>query len=137
MSGFEVAGIVLGALPIIVSGLKFYLHGASTIREWRRYKRPLQQLVTELETSHVIFQNVLEKLLLGIAADDQIDNMIKDPFGPAWKQPAIHHKVREKLWRNPQVFEDTVQDMGAAVAEMRESLQIDVDGKVSGKSPPL
>ncbi|KAK3998033.1 hypothetical protein QBC44DRAFT_303151 [Cladorrhinum sp. PSN332] len=131
MSGFEVAGIVLGSLPVIVSGLKFYLQGASTVKEWRRYKRPLQQLIAELETSHVIFQNVLEKLLLGVAADDEIDDMIKNPFGSAWKRHEIHHKIREKLWRNPKVFENAVRDMEAAVAELQTSLQISADGTVA------
>ncbi|KAK4222841.1 hypothetical protein QBC38DRAFT_548908 [Podospora fimiseda] len=57
--------------------------------------------------------------------------MIKNPFGQSWKQQEVHHRIREKLWRNPKVFENTVRDIEVAVAELQSSLQIGSDGKVA------
>ncbi|KAK3685900.1 hypothetical protein B0T22DRAFT_443022 [Podospora appendiculata] len=116
MSGFEIAGAVLGSLPIIVSGLQFYMEGASTIGKLRIYKRELERLILSIETEHVMLQDICEKLLLGIAPQTQIEEMIDDPFGALWKQ------------------QDTAEAMAEAIRLMMEKLNVGPDGKRHFKS---
>ncbi|RKK07326.1 hypothetical protein BFJ68_g9339 [Fusarium oxysporum] len=130
MSGFEVAGIVLGSIPIVVSALQCYMNGLGTLQNFRSYKRILRSLILTLKTEHVNLQNICEKLLTGIAPQTRIEEMIRDPFGDLWREEEIFNKLRLRLWSSLQVFDDRVQDMREAIEEMIEKLYIGPDGKV-------
>lgn len=130
MSGFEVAGIVLGSIPIVVSALQCYMNGLGTLQNFRSYKRILKSLILTLKTEHVNLQNICEKLLTGIAPQTRIEEMIRDPFGDLWREEEIFNKLRLRLWSSLQVFNDRVQDMREAIEEMMEKLNVGTDGKV-------
>ncbi|KAG9503661.1 hypothetical protein J7337_003612 [Fusarium musae] len=130
MSGFEVAGIVLGSIPIMVSALQCYMNGLGTLQNFRSYKRILKSLILTLKTEHVNLQNICEKLLTGIAPQTRIEEMIRDPFGDLWREEEILNKLRLRLWSSLQVFDDRVQDMREAIEEMMEKLNVGTDGKV-------
>jgi hypothetical protein len=130
MSGFEVAGIVLGSIPIVVSALQCYMNGLGTLQNFRSYKRTLKSLILTLKTEHVNLQNICEKLLTGIAPQTRIEEMIRDPFGDLWREEEILNKLRLRLWSSLQVFDDRVQDMREAIEEMMEKLNIETNGKV-------
>ncbi|KAM5517801.1 hypothetical protein FOXYSP1_08586 [Fusarium oxysporum f. sp. phaseoli] len=132
MSGFEVAGIVLGSIPIVVSALQCYMNGLGTLQNFRSYKRILKSLILTLKTEHVNLQNICEKLLTGIAPQTRIEEMIRDPFGDLWREEEIFNKLRLRLWSSLQVFDDRVQDMREAIEEMMEKLNVGTDGKVGG-----
>jgi hypothetical protein len=130
MSGFEVAGVVLGGVPVIVSALKLYIEGASTLQRWRFYTRELKSLIRSLETEQTKLQNVYERLLVDIVPATKIEEMIHDPFGPLWMEEASATKIHQRLWRSAKVFHDNVLDMSDAIEEMKKKLDLDADGKV-------
>ncbi|KAI8279597.1 hypothetical protein K4K60_005443 [Colletotrichum sp. SAR11_57] len=130
MSGFEVAGVVLGTIPLVISALEHYKQGISTIRTWRNYNRELRILILSLETERVRFQDVCEKLLVGLVSPCQIESMVEDPFGPAWQEDVIQAKIKARLWRSFSIFEDIVTDMEEATKEMMKKLDLQPDGKI-------
>ncbi|KAF4963441.1 hypothetical protein FSARC_8538 [Fusarium sarcochroum] len=129
MSGFEVAGIVLGSIPIVVSALEFYMKGVGTLQNFRSYKRTLKSLILTLKTEHVNLQNICEKLLVGIAPQTRIEEMIRDPFGGLWKEAEILNKLRLRLWTSLQVFDERAQDMREAIEEMIDKLNCGPNSK--------
>jgi hypothetical protein len=131
MSGFEVAGVILGSIPIVISALEFYIRGLGPIRRWRRFTLGLESLVLKLGTEEAKLQNVCEKLLRDIVPDDQIEPMLMEPFGPLWKDPRTVDRIRRRLWRHLKLFEANVRQMNDAVEEMKQKLNIGPDGKVS------
>ncbi|KAJ6790295.1 hypothetical protein PWT90_09961 [Aphanocladium album] len=92
MSGFEIAGIVLGTIPLVISALEHYHDGVSAIQRWRRYQRERQHLARILKTEQIKLQNICEELLKGLVPDSQIERMIKDPFGLQWHDSQIRSK---------------------------------------------
>jgi len=130
MSGFEVAGVVLGSIPIVISALEFYMRGIGTMGRWRRFALELESLVLKLGTEEAKLQNVYEKLLRDIVPDSHIEPMLMDPFGPLWKEPATVALIRRRLWRHLKLFEDNVRRMNDAMEEMKQKLNIGSDGKV-------
>ncbi|KAF4450947.1 hypothetical protein F53441_6008 [Fusarium austroafricanum] len=130
MSGFEVAGIVLGSIPIVVSALECYMKGLGTLQNFRSYKRILKGLILTLKTEHVQLQNICEKLLIGIAPQARIEEMIRDPFGDLWREKEIFNKLRLRLWNSLQVFDARVQDMKEAIEEMMKKLNIGTGANV-------
>jgi hypothetical protein len=131
MSGFEIAGIVLGSIPLVISALEHYSEGLSTIQRWRKYKRELQSLVRNLETERVKLQNVCEKLLVGIVPPSDIEAMIEKPFGDLWRQDDIQKKIQFRLWTSSKLFEDTINDIKIAVDKIKATIDSQRDGNVS------
>lgn len=124
MSGFEIAGVVLGSIPLIVSTLENYKTGVRTIQRWRRYGKELQSLIRNLETERAKLQNVCEKLLDGVVRPSQIDSMVGDPYGPLWLEESIQKEIRVRLWRDWDAFERTLKDIQESIKEIEERLEV-------------
>ena len=55
MSGLEVAGVILGGLPLVISALEHYTHGVNTAKRYWRFKSELRSLILEINTERSIF----------------------------------------------------------------------------------
>lgn len=132
MSGFEVVGVVLGTIPLLISALEHYRHGASSIRIWRRYDRELKSLITDLENENIRLQDVSEKLLTGIVPDSKIDDMVNDPFGPSWHEDNVRKKIEARLWhlRPYQILLEKVGDIKSAIEEIAKSIDVSLSSEV-------
>lgn len=130
MSGLEVVGVVLGSIPLIISALEHYRDGVSTIQRWRKYERERQSLVRSLKTERVKMHNICEKLLVGLVAPSQVQDMIQNPFGQLWQEEAVMRKIRARLEESIEVFGSIVEDMKDAILEMMRRLGLDSGDKV-------
>jgi hypothetical protein len=122
MSGFEIAGAILGSIPLVISTLEHYKNGVSVIQRYRRYERELQRLIRNLETEQVKLQNVCEKLLDGIVPPSRIDAMVENPGGELWTKEETQKAIRARLWKSWDVFERTLRDIQTATEGMYEKL---------------
>ncbi|KAH7239362.1 hypothetical protein BKA59DRAFT_548154 [Fusarium tricinctum] len=125
MSGFEIAGIVLGSIPIAVSALEYYVKSLGILQSFRSYKRLLKSLILALKTEHINLQNICEKLLVGIAPQTCIEKMIREPFGKLWSEQGINDKLRLRLWTSLSIFNERIQDIKLAIDEVMEKLNVD------------
>ncbi|CAJ2505510.1 Uu.00g129040.m01.CDS01 [Anthostomella pinea] len=125
MSGLEVAGFVLGVLPIAIKALQGY---KSFLSSFKTAQRDVNRLERDLETEWIRLQNTCEHLLVGVASTSMIDTMIQNPFGPEWKR--YGDKLRLRLWRSSEKFETYVAEMSAATQELKEKLCIQQDGQI-------
>ncbi|KAJ2988698.1 hypothetical protein NUW58_g960 [Xylaria curta] len=85
MAGLEVAGLVLGGLPLAVKAVQGY---RETFYSIKNVQRDLGYIERDLETEKLRLQNVCETLLIGIVPPNKINSMIEQPFGPEWKSYA-------------------------------------------------
>lgn len=65
MSGVEVVGVVLGAVPLLISGLEHYGDGIRTIKNMWDYEAVVEHLVIEFRLAHGIFWHSCQELLVG------------------------------------------------------------------------
>lgn len=79
MSGFEIAGVVLGVLPLVIEAAKGYMHILSSLKDARRN---LKALVHDLETEQIRLETTYEVLLDGVAPPSAIDRMIRTRWAP-------------------------------------------------------
>ena len=56
--------------------------------------------------------------------------MINDPFDPLWRDETTARKIHERLWRSAKVSKDNILDMNEAIEEIKEKLNLGLDGKV-------
>ncbi|KAM7214863.1 hypothetical protein V8F06_009771 [Rhypophila decipiens] len=125
MSGMEVAGVVLGVLPLAIKAVKQYMDILSSVKD---AKRGLKALLQDLETEQIRLETTCEVLLDGVVPHDAIDRLIGSPLGSEWKP--YGERLRLRLWTTAQKFEEQVAEMRAAVEELRTKLCIEPDGTI-------
>ncbi len=134
MSGFEVAGIVLGTLPLVVTALEAY---SNFLRDWGKAPAELRSLNRQLPTERVRLCNVCEQLISDVVSHRDIEPMLQDPFGPLWQAKETNDRIRRRLWDSYGPFEDTVKEVEEALQSVMLRLRIDVspDGTVRSSVP--
>lgn len=125
MSGMEVAGVILGVLPLAIKAVKQYMDILSSVKD---ATRTLKYLLQDLETEQVRLETTCEVLLDSIVPHDVIDRLIRTPLGSEWKQ--YNEKLRLRLWSTAQRFEEQIAELQVAVEELRTKLCIEPDGTV-------
>lgn len=129
MSGVEVAGLVLGSIPLVISALEHYVDGVKTIQAWRRYKSEVKSLIRRLGVQYDIFRDTLEKVLVGIVSSP--GPLLQHPMGPLWKDELLDGRLRARLGKSFAGYFETVKDMAEVVDQLKDRLEVDEDGQVS------
>ena len=123
MSGVEVAGLALAALPFVVNQLDNYARGLETIKGLRQYRWELESYSTNLGAQYAIFLNSLEIFLQDLVDDhDERSELIQDPQGPAWKDATFQKAVSEKLGRDHQAFMGTIKVLCDLLGDLSQKL---------------
>ncbi|KAI0913261.1 hypothetical protein F4823DRAFT_578687 [Ustulina deusta] len=130
MSGFEVVGIVLGAIPLLISALEHYERGIKTIQIVRRRAKVMHSLATALSTEQTILRNTCETLLGGIIDAKDMKPLLAEPFGPLWQDPDTKALVERRLDHTLKDFKVLVQSMKEAVEEIRSKLGLGPDFEI-------
>jgi hypothetical protein len=130
MSGLEVAGIVLGALPLIITALEHYAKGVSTAKRFWSYKSEVRFLLLQINTESGIFVNTIEQLLTGIVRNDQMAKLMASVGAEEWQDKVVEQRLKDRLRGAYQVYLDNVQGMAGALQKMMEKLALGPDGKV-------
>ncbi|KAK8064092.1 hypothetical protein PG996_008744 [Apiospora saccharicola] len=124
-TGFEITGVVLGAIPLIIEGIKIYREAAGkTTREG--YLRRLRILSVELETEQTILRNTYNSILCDIKATEG-----PDMNQEIWKEGgALQQRVYERLGASADSFKATAQNMDAVIRELMMKLGLSPGRKI-------
>ncbi|KAI0404129.1 hypothetical protein F4802DRAFT_607720 [Xylaria palmicola] len=136
MSGLEIAGLVLGALPVAIKAAQGY---RETLYAIKNVQRDLRYIERDLETEQLILQNTCEALLVSIVPPTKIHSMIEHPFGPEWKSNAdqlnenllIIYYRRLRLYTSYGKFEEHIMDMLKATEDLSLKLNIGDNSQVN------
>ncbi|KAF9769108.1 hypothetical protein IL306_013522 [Fusarium sp. DS 682] len=130
MSGFEVAGIVLGSIPLVISALEAY---SKFMRDWGKATSELRSLHRQLSTEQIKLRNVCQLLISDVVPQQDIEQMLANPFGPLWIVKETNDKIRKRLWDAYGPFEDTVAEIRETLENIMERLRVHIsdDGQVS------
>ncbi|KXH36708.1 hypothetical protein CSIM01_03102 [Colletotrichum simmondsii] len=129
MSGFEIAGVVLGAIPLILKALDDYNRVARSIETWRHYEREISSLSRNLSNEQARLRNVCDLLLSNLVTASDYELMIKNPLGPLWKQEDVQRKIKTRLYRSYDTFQRIMEEMEAAIHYIKQKLHLDDQGK--------
>lgn len=127
MSGLEVAGLVLGVLPIAVKALHSYRSILSSVKN---LNHDILALVQDIETEGVRLRTNCELLLDDIVPFHKIDALLEDPLSPAWKEFDVDYKLRIRLYDSYPKFEEKIRDIQEASSVLKHRLCIEEDGRI-------
>ncbi|KAF8535326.1 hypothetical protein BDD12DRAFT_893263 [Trichophaea hybrida] len=84
MTGFEIVGIVLGSIPLLVSALEQYSDGVSTIKNMKNYESIFENLHTSFVTGLSIYRHSCEELLSPLMLpDNKFHELLENSEGNA------------------------------------------------------
>ncbi|KAF2233971.1 hypothetical protein EV356DRAFT_533271 [Viridothelium virens] len=97
MSGIEIAGLVLAAIPLVISALEHYEETISSTRAFWKYHEVLNRMRRELRNQHTLFEQSIDVLLRPITTNEQRIEMIDNTNSKLWQDPAIEEELRNHL----------------------------------------
>lgn len=135
MSGFEVVGVVLAVLPMIISALERY---GDCLEEYSRYESTVRNLQIRLRLEQEIFQDTIKRLLLNQLSQLEVENLFPEESGhldaavPAasWASADVQKKLKTGLGSKHGAFLDDMKVMRETVEALMDKLDIDFQGRV-------
>jgi hypothetical protein len=115
MSGIEVVGLLLGAIPLVISAMEHYKDGIDVITDIRNYRSTLKSLKTKLSIQEELYRGTLQRLLLSELSPVEVHALFPEPgangSGALWGTKDIEEKLRRKLGAKYDIFMDVVVDV--------------------------
>ena len=123
MSGIEVAGLLLGTFPLLISALEHYRQTAEVLEDWWQIKKEYKKCKNEIKVQELVFENNLERFLLPLVVDDDdVNELMSEPGGLKWRDPALEQKLIDRLPRSYDLFLDIMHDIQATMEGLQEEL---------------
>lgn len=136
MSGLEVAGVVLGAFPLIVSGLEHWRDVAKVGGFFWRVRKEYTKCQRDVQFYEIVYRRNLKELLLPIVLDaDQVGVLVADPNGEGWSSEVLQERLEERLQESYRVYKETITEMNEVAEELKKELSFD-KSSVQGKLAP-
>lgn len=132
MSGLEVVGVVLGAIPLVISALEHYAEAAATVRIIRRAAQEFRTVARKLEAEHLIFRNALTNLLDDCTSikPETLKVLLHNLDSSAWKDSDVEVALSKRLGGSLKSYREHVQSISAALRGFKERLHLNDDGQV-------
>ena len=145
MTGIEVAGLILGAFPLLLTALEKNQEAYQLFGDWwdtrTTYKRCLGWVSSEHDLFKLNLKNLLNPMLANTA---MLDELLADPYGEQWSSESLADDFRNYLPTNfsncismMQEFHETMIALGRELGVDKQAFQramivsLDVDNVVS------
>ncbi|KAF5622006.1 hypothetical protein F52700_10881 [Fusarium sp. NRRL 52700] len=127
MSGFEIAGIILGAIPLLISAIEHYSDSLDRATAFFKWKDGLNSALREFWYQHSSFELTLRNILKDVASPTEIEEMIGDPHHELWKSQDLAQALQDMLKFAYRPYISTIEDMHACMKRLAYHLDIDRD----------
>ncbi|KAG5810240.1 hypothetical protein H9Q74_006580 [Fusarium xylarioides] len=127
MSGFEIAGIVLGSIPLLISAIEHYSDSLDRATAFFKWKDGLNSVLREFWYQHSSFELTLRNILKDVASPSEIEEMIGDPHHELWKSRDLSQALQEMLKFAYRPYISTIKDMHTCMKRLASHLDIDRD----------
>ena len=130
-TGLEIAGLILGLLPVIFAALEQYSKGFDLVNAARSYVSQLEELQQDIKVQFNLYQNTLESLLSNIVPARTLRLLLLEPEGPLWEDKNVVQRRQLFLQQSYKPFCHTVTGFHKVVAELQSRFQCKQSNQVS------
>ena len=131
VTGVEMAGLVLGSIPLILAGLEFYVKGIAVTKRYWKFQHVCKDLCIDLRTENAMCRNSLQKLLIGVVHDKDTGDFLDNPCGERWKEEEFEERLKARLGPTYDSYMETINRMKETTDIFMAKLKLDSSGKVS------
>ncbi|KAF3053314.1 hypothetical protein E8E11_010605 [Didymella keratinophila] len=126
MSGVEIAGLVLGVLPLLIQGIESYNEGLDPIKSFMRWDKELPQCIRKLRNQHVHYAQTMRILLEPITAEVELAEMMTNPGSSRlWKDKHMAEKLQDRLQESYHAYQGTIADIERITRQIASKLDLD------------
>jgi hypothetical protein len=125
MSGFEVAGVVLGAIPLIISAIEHYESNLDRARAFWKWQDELEKAIRGLWIQHSSYELTLRNLLKEVASPVEINEMMGDFRHVLWGSQLLSDALKANLQVAYEVYFHTIKEMESYMITLASHLNID------------
>lgn len=98
MSGIEIAGLVLGAYPVLLSTAKDLREVFKDVKTWWRFEREFVNFLSEVETEHIKYSLSLQVLLEDLdISEEEKENLQGNYIAPGWHDVQTRAELRRRI----------------------------------------
>jgi hypothetical protein len=123
MSGVEIAGLVLGCIPLLIAALEHHEDMIGPTRSMLKYRGELARATRELGDLRCLFQQSLMILLKPMTRPEQLTEMMDNSGSVLWKEEWIKAALEKHLGIAYSTYMDTVQDIEKIMVQMVSKIQ--------------
>lgn len=125
MSGFEIAGLVLGAFPIALEALNQYEVVKAQIKLWRRIQEAYVECKDDLIFQQLLFEdNLLDLLSMATIDEKKIELLISNPDGECWKDESLTDLLEQEHY---EPYRRCINAMERTMKELNHELGLDAE----------
>ncbi|KAI3543763.1 hypothetical protein CSPX01_06086 [Colletotrichum filicis] len=129
MSGFEIAGAVLGGFPILLNCIDYYHTALEPMDNWWHFRDYFIHFVDDIRHQRMKYHENLIRLLDPIIPDNEsLITLIGDPTDVRWKDGSLEDHLKDRFPSELDRFLRTIERMHEVMLELYKILQIQ-DGK--------
>ncbi|KAK5006941.1 hypothetical protein LTR28_005871 [Elasticomyces elasticus] len=127
MTGVEIAGLLLGSFPVLISALEHYNETRNVLEQWWEIKRQYKKCRRSIELHQLLYLCNLERFLLPIiVSDEEIKELVSAPLGSRWKDPELEKTLQSRLPpRAYNVYLETITEMNEVMRDLQKELGLD------------
>ena len=123
MSGIEIAGILLGAFPLIISGLEHWREVAKVGGFFWRVRKEYHKCRSDVQFHQIWYKRNMEELLFPVVNDaDEVKLLVNDPGGKDWSNKALQTRLEQRLQESYGLYMDTIREMNETAEELKKQL---------------
>ena len=126
MSGIEIAGLVLGAFPVLIEALERYRSGAGMFQDWWKFRRAYTEWEQELAYHHLLYERNLERFLLPLVVDDsELKTLVADPTSDKWADPELETRLKRHLQKEYDIVLSIIANINECIESLKNDLGLD------------
>lgn len=128
----EIAGLVLGAVPLVISALEHYKEFSDQALVFWKWKGKLSKAIFRLVTERATYDQNLRLMLARIVNHDDLDRLVEDPQDELWTSRELLLDLKSELSKAYGPCMELVKEMEAVMVAIAAALDIDGSDQVRG-----
>jgi hypothetical protein len=126
MSGIEVAGLVLGAFPLILKALESYREGAEVVKDWWRIEQAYEKTHEDVTYHQILFEGNVERFLLPLVVDDnELHALMSDAAGKGWQDAQLEVRLHQRLPKSYNLFLAIIKNIKRLVDALKSEIGVE------------
>ncbi|KAI4253148.1 MAG: hypothetical protein LQ352_003858 [Teloschistes flavicans] len=130
VTGVETAGLVLAALPLVISALQHYNEGLKPLKDFARYKSVINELSNDISLQKCLLRGTCEKLLTGLVdSESHLACLLDGPTSPAWREEQLALRLQERLQDSYSNYCELVSTISLAFGKLHYKIGLNAQGE--------